>query len=146
VITKHLCHFVCIFSIIKSGPLSFTRVRPRPSPPSPRHPDEVGADIISESLWLSLGGNLPVVEILRLTLLGSSSHARGGRGLGGEQVMLTRMQTTRLITCVIVGLVVFANLLYWFGPATLRTEELVVIGLSIIGLISFQVWLRRRGA
>ena len=63
-----------------------------------------------------------------------------------RQTMMTMRQTTRLITCVIVGLVVLANLLYWFGPATLRTEELVVIGLLIIGLISFQVWLRRRGA
>jgi len=43
------------------------------------------------------------------------------------------MQTSRLIIWVIVGLVVLANLLYWFGPATLRTEELVVIGLLIIG-------------
>ncbi len=56
------------------------------------------------------------------------------------------MQTTRLITWVIVGLVVLANVLHWFGPAMLRTEELVVIGLLIIGLISFQVWLRRRGS
>ena len=56
------------------------------------------------------------------------------------------MQTTRLIIWVIVGLALLANLLYWFGPATLRTEELVVIGLLIAGLISFQVWLRRRGA
>lgn len=59
---------------------------------------------------------------------------------------MTMMQTTRLITYVIVGLVVLANLLYWFGPAALRTEELVGIGLLIIGLVSFQVWLRRRGA
>ena len=56
------------------------------------------------------------------------------------------MRTSHLLTYVIVGLVVLANLLYWFGPATLRTEELLVIGLLIIGLISFQVWLRRRGA
>jgi hypothetical protein len=60
--------------------------------------------------------------------------------------MMTKMQTTRLITWVIVGLVVLANLLYWFAPATPRSEELVVIGLLIIVLISFQVWLRRRGA
>jgi len=65
---------------------------------------------------------------------------------GGEQAMITTVQTTRLITWVIVGLVVLANLLYWLGPATLRTEELLVIGLLILGLISFQVWLRRRGA
>lgn len=59
---------------------------------------------------------------------------------GGEQAMMTTTQTARLITWVIVGLV------YWFGPAALRTEELVVIGLLIIGLIWFQVWLGRRGA
>jgi hypothetical protein len=65
---------------------------------------------------------------------------------GGEQAMMTTVQTIRLITWVIVGLVVLANLLYWLGPAILRTEELLVIGLLIIGLIWFQVWLRRRGA
>jgi hypothetical protein len=65
---------------------------------------------------------------------------------GGEQAMITTVQTIRLITWAIVGLVVLANLLYWLGPATLRTEELLVIGLLILGLISFQVWLRRRGA
>ncbi len=59
--------------------------------------------------------------------------------------MTTTVQTTRWITWVIVGLVVLANLLYWFGPATMRTEELVVIGLLVIGLIWFQIWLRRRG-
>jgi hypothetical protein len=60
--------------------------------------------------------------------------------------MMTAMQTTRLITWVIVGLVVLANIniLYWLGPATLRTEELVMIGLLIIGLIWVQVWFRRR--
>jgi len=35
--------------------------------------------------------------------------------------------------------------LYLFGPAALRTDELIIIGLLIIGLIWFQVWLRRRG-
>jgi hypothetical protein len=58
--------------------------------------------------------------------------------------MMTVMQTTRLITWVIIGLVVLANVLYWFGPAALRTYELVIIGLMIMGLIWFQVWLRRR--
>jgi hypothetical protein len=56
------------------------------------------------------------------------------------------IQTSRLIVWAIVGLVVLANVLYWFAPATMRTEELVVIGLLIVGLIWFQVWLRRRGA
>jgi hypothetical protein len=35
--------------------------------------------------------------------------------------------------------------LYSFGPTALRNDELIVIGLLIIGLIWFQVWLRRRG-
>jgi hypothetical protein len=60
--------------------------------------------------------------------------------------MMTATQTTRLIAWVIVGLIVLGILLYLFGPAELRTDELIVIGLLIIGLIWFQVWLRRRGA
>ena len=59
--------------------------------------------------------------------------------------MRTVNQTTRLIAWVIVGLIVLGILLYLFGPAALRTDELVVIGLLIIGLIWFQVWLRQRG-
>jgi hypothetical protein len=55
------------------------------------------------------------------------------------------IQTTRLIVWVIVGLIVLGILLYLFGPAALRDDELIVIGLLIIGLIWFQVWLRRRG-
>jgi hypothetical protein len=59
--------------------------------------------------------------------------------------MMNVMQTSRLIAWLIVGLIVLGILLYLFGPAALRTDELVVIGLLIIGLIWFQVWLRRRG-
>ena len=59
--------------------------------------------------------------------------------------MITVIQTTRLIVWVIVGLIVLGILLYFFGPAALRDDELIVIGLLIIGLIWFQVWLRRRG-
>ncbi|HEV3161597.1 MAG TPA: hypothetical protein VGZ89_16670 [Xanthobacteraceae bacterium] len=59
--------------------------------------------------------------------------------------MMTVTQTTRLIAWVIAGLVVVGILLYSFGPAALRTDELIIIGLLIIGLIWFQVWLRRRG-
>ena len=59
--------------------------------------------------------------------------------------MMTVTQASRLIAWVIVGLIVLAILLYLFGPTALRTDELVVIGLLIIGLIWFQVWLRRRG-
>ena len=58
--------------------------------------------------------------------------------------MMTVTQTTRLLALVILGLIVLGILLYLFGPAALRTDELIVIGLLIIGLIWFQVWLRRR--
>jgi cytochrome b len=57
--------------------------------------------------------------------------------------MMTVTQTTRLLAWVIVGLILLGILLYLFGPAALRTDELIVIGLLIIGLIWFQVWLRR---
>ncbi|MBO0716461.1 MAG: hypothetical protein J2P55_03875 [Rhizobiales bacterium] len=57
---------------------------------------------------------------------------------------MTVTQTSRLLAWVIVGLIVLGILLYLFGPAALRTDELIVIGLLIIGLIWFQVWLRRR--
>jgi hypothetical protein len=59
--------------------------------------------------------------------------------------MMTVTQTTRLLAWVIVGLIVLGIVLYLFGPAALRTDELIIIGLLIIGLIWFQVWLRRRG-
>ncbi|MFZ2080543.1 MAG: hypothetical protein WAV38_28630 [Xanthobacteraceae bacterium] len=59
--------------------------------------------------------------------------------------MMTVTQTTRLIAWVIAGLIVVGILLYSFGPAALRTDELIIIGLLMIGLIWFQVWLRRRG-
>jgi hypothetical protein len=59
--------------------------------------------------------------------------------------MMTVTQTTRLIAWVIAGLILLGILLYLFGPAALRNDELIVIGLLIIGLIWFQVWLRRRG-
>lgn len=58
--------------------------------------------------------------------------------------MMTVTQTSRLLAWVIVGLIALGILLYLFGPAALRTDELIVIGLLIIALIWFQVWLRRR--
>ena len=58
---------------------------------------------------------------------------------------MTVTQTTRLLAWVTVGLIVLGIVLYLFGPAALRTDELIIIGLLIIGLIWFQVWLRRRG-
>ena len=57
---------------------------------------------------------------------------------------MTVTQTTRLLAWVIAGLIVLGIVLYLFGPAALRTDELIIIGLLIIGLIWFQVWLRRR--
>jgi hypothetical protein len=58
---------------------------------------------------------------------------------------MTVTQTSRLIAWVILGLILLGIILYLFGPAALRTDELIVIGLLIIGLIWFQVWLRRHG-
>jgi hypothetical protein len=43
------------------------------------------------------------------------------------------------------ALIVAGILLYFFGPAALRTDELIVIGLLILALIGFRVWLGRRG-
>jgi hypothetical protein len=54
-------------------------------------------------------------------------------------------QATRLLGWVIAGLILLGILLYFFGSAALRTDEIIVIGLMIVGLIWFQVWLRRRG-
>jgi hypothetical protein len=59
--------------------------------------------------------------------------------------MMSVTQTTRLIGWVIAGLILLGILLYLFGPAALRTDEIIVIGLMIVGLIWFQVWLRRHG-
>jgi len=61
-----------------------------------------------------------------------------------DQPLMTVTQTTRLIAWVIVGLIVLGILLFLFGPAALRTDEMIIIGVLIIGLIWFQVWLRRR--
>ena len=59
--------------------------------------------------------------------------------------MLTAMQIARRIPWVIMGLILLGALLHFFGPAELEISELIVIGALIIGLIWFQVWLRRRG-
>jgi cytochrome b len=59
--------------------------------------------------------------------------------------MMTVTQSTRLIAWVIAGLILLGILLHSFGPTALRNDELIVIGLLIIGLIWFQVWLRQRG-
>ena len=59
---------------------------------------------------------------------------------------MTVIETTRLFAWVIVGLLLLRILSYLFGPGALRTDELVVIGLLIFGLVWFRVWLRQRGA
>ena len=64
-----------------------------------------------------------------------------GAVLGGT--MMTVRQACHLIDWVIAGLIVIGGLLYFFGPASLRTDEVIVIGLIILGLIGFQIGLRR---
>jgi len=56
---------------------------------------------------------------------------------------MTVTQTGRLIPWTIVGLIVLGILLHFFGPAELETDELIVLGLLILALIAFWVWLRR---
>jgi hypothetical protein len=57
--------------------------------------------------------------------------------------MMTVAQSARLLRWVIAGLVLLGILLYFFGPATLRTDEAIVIGLMIVALIWLQVRLRQ---
>jgi len=57
--------------------------------------------------------------------------------------MMTVRQASYLIDWVIVGLIVIGGLLYFFGPASLRTDEVIVVGLIILALIGFQIGLRR---
>ena len=58
--------------------------------------------------------------------------------------MQTMKQATRLIPWVIVGLIALGVLLHFFGPAALETDELIVIGLLILVLVVFRVWLHVR--
>jgi hypothetical protein len=53
-------------------------------------------------------------------------------------------QTTRLLRWVIAGLILLGVLLYVFGPAALRSDEVIVIGLMIAGLLWLDIWLRRQ--
>ena len=59
--------------------------------------------------------------------------------------MMTMTQTSRLLAWVIAGLIVVGILLYFFGPVEMRTDEIIVVSLVILGLICFLVWLRWRG-
>jgi hypothetical protein len=56
--------------------------------------------------------------------------------------MITAAQTGRVVTWTIVGLVVLAVLLHFFGPAQLEWDELIVIGLLIVALIGLRVGFR----
>jgi hypothetical protein len=56
--------------------------------------------------------------------------------------MMTVTQTARLLRWVIAGLILLGVLLYLLGPAALRTDEIIVVGLMIVVLIWLQVWLR----
>jgi hypothetical protein len=57
--------------------------------------------------------------------------------------MMTVAQTARLLRWVIAGLILLGVLLYFFGPAALRTDEVIVIGLMLVVLIWLQVRLRQ---
>jgi hypothetical protein len=57
--------------------------------------------------------------------------------------MQTMKQATRLIPWVTVGLIVLGIVLHFFGPAALETDELIIIGLLILVLVVFRVWLRQ---
>ena len=67
--------------IIKSGPLSpYESAAPTESP-IPRHPDEVGADIIHRQLWLRFDRKLSsqiLSEVLRLGSCGWRPSWDGG--------------------------------------------------------------------
>jgi len=56
--------------------------------------------------------------------------------------MMTVTQSARLLRWVIAGLILLGVLLYFLGPAALRTDEIIVVGLMIVVLIWLQVWLR----
>jgi len=55
---------------------------------------------------------------------------------------MTVIETRRLLTWVIVALIFVGILLYIFGPATLRTDEIIVVGLLVVALVSLRIWLR----
>jgi hypothetical protein len=56
---------------------------------------------------------------------------------------MTVAQSARLLRWVIAGLILLGVLLYFFGPAVLRTDEVIVVGLMIVALIWLQVRLRQ---
>jgi hypothetical protein len=54
---------------------------------------------------------------------------------------MTMAQISRLLPLTIAGLMVLGIVLHLFGPAELETDELIVIGLLILVLVGFRVWL-----
>jgi hypothetical protein len=54
---------------------------------------------------------------------------------------MTVAQISRLLPLTIAGLMVLGIVLHLFGPAELETDELIVIGLLILVLVGFRVWL-----
>jgi hypothetical protein len=57
--------------------------------------------------------------------------------------MMSVSQTGRLVPWTVAALAIAALLLHFFGPAELETDELIVIGVLILALIGFRVWLRQ---
>ena len=53
-------------------------------------------------------------------------------------------QTARLLRWVIAGLILLGVLLYIFGPAALRTDEVIIGGLMVAGLLWLDIWVRRQ--
>ena len=54
---------------------------------------------------------------------------------------MTVAPISRLLPLTIAGLMVLGIVLHFFGPAELETDELIVIGLLILVLVGFRVWL-----
>jgi hypothetical protein len=58
--------------------------------------------------------------------------------------MMTVTETARLLRWVIAGLILLGVLLYIFGPAALRTDEVIIVGLMVAGLLWLDIWVRRQ--
>ena len=56
---------------------------------------------------------------------------------------MTAREASQLVDWVVVALIVIGGLFYFFGPRSLRTDEVVVVGLMVLALIGFQIGLRR---
>ena len=56
---------------------------------------------------------------------------------------MTVRQASQLVDWVVVAPIVIGGLFYFFGPRSLRTGEVVVVGLMVLALIGFQIGLRR---